>query len=99
MLVSIMSVVAVFKSVAQKSFDHIIGRWLSDDKTIEVEIYKSGNEYNPHSRTKELGRLGGASDYDERMHEPGLKTSDAGRLCGQVCWLENGKRDRFGAAV
>ena len=46
MLVSIMSVVAVFKSVAQKSFDHIIGRWLSDDKTIEVEIYKSGNEYN-----------------------------------------------------
>ncbi len=46
MLVSIMSVATVFKLVAQTSSDDITGHWLSDDKTIEVEIYRCGNEYN-----------------------------------------------------
>src|SRR5665213_912956 len=46
MLVFIISVAAVFKSVAQNNADLIIGRWLSDDKTIQVEIYKQGIEYD-----------------------------------------------------
>ena len=45
-LVSIISITAVFKTIAQNNSDVIVGRWLSADKTIEVEIYKCGNEYN-----------------------------------------------------
>jgi uncharacterized protein (DUF2147 family) len=45
-LVSIISIATVFKTIAQNNSDLIIGRWLSADKTIEIEIYKCQNKFD-----------------------------------------------------
>ena len=42
---SLISVTYAVNEVSKNNADDIIGRWMSTENNLEVEIYKSGKEY------------------------------------------------------
>ncbi|MDP4284386.1 MAG: DUF2147 domain-containing protein [Bacteroidota bacterium] len=46
LFISLMAITGAFKAMPQNNPDAIIGRWMSSENNLEVEIFKTANEYN-----------------------------------------------------